>query len=89
MENSNCQSLGLFFRAAAYDGLGGEAFEPEADGPGAELGFGVATRVPSGVCATILDPSKKNQHPNQTSYSQDIPSTTDNVTVFSAAPSSS
>lgn len=59
MENSNCQSLGLFFKAAAYEGLGGEAFEPEADGPGAELGLGVATRVPSGVCATTFDPSAK------------------------------
>lgn len=45
MENSRCQSLGLVLTAAAYDALGAADRGVLA----AFAGFGVATRVPSGV----------------------------------------
>ena len=60
MENSRCQSVGLVLRAAAYEAL------PEGTILGAEemlvpaslaAELGVATLVPSGVWASILDPS--------------------------------
>lgn len=56
MENSRCQSLGLVFNTEAYDVLGSPGVRVGVDAKPL-LGFGVATRVPSGVWATTLDPS--------------------------------
>ena len=49
MENSRCQSDGFDFKAAAYDVLiEDEPRDIETDS-GSFEGFGVVTRVPSGV----------------------------------------
>lgn len=57
IENSKYQSLALFFKAAAYDAFGADALDVFRIRP--SLGFGVDMRVPSGVCASTLDPSAK------------------------------
>jgi hypothetical protein len=58
MENSRCQSEALFFKAAAYETLDWEEIGGALDGPSL-CGFGVATLVPSGVCASTFEPSKE------------------------------
>ena len=57
--NSKDQSLVLLLSAAAYDALADEG--PMDEAPEIEAGFGVATLVPSGVCATTLDPSVRRK----------------------------
>jgi len=56
-----CQSVGLAFRAAAYEARPGGALGTAV----LAGGVGVATLVPSGVCASTLDPSVATcQYPN-------------------------
>lgn len=58
MENSRCQSVGFALSAAAYDALvDNDARGALLERPSFVDELGVATRVPSGVCASILEPS--------------------------------
>jgi hypothetical protein len=90
MENSRCQSVCLALRADAYEPFPDD--QPRGPEPFELLGMaeGVPTLVPSGVCASTLEPSRvKKGGLNRYSYrsmSKHKPSRTDNVTVLSAAP---
>ncbi|SRR6266436_2534572 len=61
MENSRCQSVCLALSADAYEPFPDD--QPRGPDPFELLGAaeGVPTLVPSGVCASTLEPSKKKQ----------------------------
>lgn len=61
MENSRCQSLGFVLRAAAYEALVPSVPRGVGTVEFGFVGFGVVTRVPSGVWASTLEPSDEQE----------------------------
>lgn len=88
MENSRCQSVCLALSADAYEPFPDD--QPRGTVPFELLGMaeGVPTLVPSGVCASTLEPSKRGYSIGyqKGSIRRHRPSATDNVTVLSVDP---